>query len=224
MALHDRPALTFGGTPPQARYIVPRFVERTAQGTREYDPYSKLYEERIVFLGAEIDDTSANDVMAQLICLESMDPDRDIAFYINSPGGSLTAMTAIYDTMQFVKPDIQTVCIGQAASAAAVLLAAGTPGKRAALPGARVLLHQPHSQGERGQISDLAIQAQEIQRVRKLVETILARHSGRPVEQIEQDIERDKILTAEQAAEYGLIDHVLTNRKNVLNDRNNGTR
>ncbi|GAA3293470.1 ATP-dependent Clp protease proteolytic subunit [Streptomyces cinereospinus] len=224
MALHDRPALTFGGTPPQARYIVPRFVERTAQGTREYDPYSKLYEERIVFLGAEIDDTSANDVMAQLICLESMDPDRDIAFYINSPGGSLTAMTAIYDTMQFVKPDIQTVCIGQVASAAAVLLAAGTPGKRAALPGSRVLLHQPHSPGERGQISDLAIQAQEIQRVRELVENILARHSGRPVEQIGQDIERDKILTAEQAVEYGLIDHVLTNRKNSLNDRNNGTR
>ncbi|MGV9253896.1 ATP-dependent Clp protease proteolytic subunit [Streptomyces sp. NPDC003697] len=223
MALHDRPALTFGGAPPQARYVVPRFVERTAQGTREYDPYSKLYEERIVFLGAEIDDTSANDVMAQFLCLESVDPDRDIAFYINSPGGSLTAMTAIYDTMQFVKPDIQTVCIGQATSAAAVLLAAGTPGKRAALPGARVLLHQPHSGGERGQISDLEIQAREIQRVRKLVETILARHSGRPVEQIEQDIERDKILTAEQAAEYGLVDHVLTTRKNVLNDRNSST-
>ncbi|MFF8594421.1 ATP-dependent Clp protease proteolytic subunit [Streptomyces sp. NPDC015220] len=219
MALHDRPSLTFGGTPPQARYIVPRFVERTAQGTREYDPYSKLYEERIVFLGAEIDDTSANDVMAQLLCLESMDPDRDIAFYINSPGGSLTAMTAVYDTMQFVKPDIQTVCIGQASSAAAVLLAAGTPGKRAALPGSRVMLHQPHSGGERGQISDLEIQAREIQRVRKLVETILARHSGRPVERIEEDIERQKILTADQAAEYGLIDHVLTNRKNVLNDR-----
>ncbi|MFH8802905.1 ATP-dependent Clp protease proteolytic subunit [Streptomyces sp. NPDC017936] len=223
MALHDRPILASGGTPPQARYVMPRFVERTAQGTREYDPYSKLYEERIVFLGVEIDDTSANDVMAQLLCLESMDPDRDIAFYINSPGGSLTAMTAIYDTMQFVKPDIQTVCIGQAASAAAVLLAAGSPGKRTALPGARVLLHQPHSGGQRGQISDLEIQAHEIQRVRTLVETILARHSGRPVEQIAQDIERDKILTAEQAAEYGLVDHVLTNRKNVLSDRNNGT-
>jgi ATP-dependent Clp protease, protease subunit len=222
MALHDRPASAFGGTPPQARYIVPRFVERTAQGTREYDPYSKLFEERIVFLGVEIDDASANDVMAQLLCLESMDPDRDIAFYINSPGGSHTAMTAIYDTMQFVKPDIQTVCIGQAASAAAVLLAAGTPGKRAALPGARVLLHQPHSGGARGQISDLEIQAREIQRVRTLVETVLARHSGRPVEQIEQDIERDKILTAEQAVEYGVIDHVLTSRKNVLNDRDNG--
>jgi ATP-dependent Clp protease protease subunit len=151
--------------------------------------------------------------MAQLLCLESMDPDRDISFYINSPGGSLTAMTAIYDTMQFVTPEIQTVCIGQAASAAAVLLAAGTPGKRAALAGARVVLHQPYSQGERGQISDLEIQAREIQRVRAQVETILTRHSGQPLERVQEDIERDKILTAEQALEYGLIDHVLTTRK-----------
>ncbi len=214
MDLHNPADAVFRGTQPQARHIVPRFVERTSQGSREYDPYSKLYEERIVFLGAPIDDTSANDVMAQLLCLESMDPDRDISFYINSPGGSLTAMTAIYDTMQFVKPEIQTVCIGQAASAAAVLLAAGTPGKRSALAGARVLLHQPHSDGERGQISDLVIQAQEIQRVRNLVETILAQHSGQPIEQIRQDIERDKILTADQAVEFGLIDRVMTPRKN----------
>ncbi|WP_255955416.1 ATP-dependent Clp protease proteolytic subunit [Streptomyces odontomachi] len=213
MALHDRPASVFRGAPAHARHVVPRFIERTSQGVREYDPYSKLYEERIVFLGAPIDDTSANDVMAQLLCLESMDPDRDISFYINSPGGSLTAMTAIYDTMQFVTPEIQTVCIGQAASAAAVLLAAGTPGKRTALTGARVVLHQPYSDGERGQISDLEIQAREIQRVRSQVETILARHTGQPLERVQEDIERDKILTAQQSLEYGLIDHVLTTRK-----------
>src|SRR4051794_36070635 len=133
-------------TPPQSRYVLPSFVERTSYGVKESNPYAKLFEERVIFLGVQIDDASANDVMAQLLCLESMDPDRDISVYINSPGGSFTALTAIYDTMQFVKPDVQTVCMGQAASAAAILLAAGTPGKRMALPNARVLIHQPYSE------------------------------------------------------------------------------
>ncbi|MGW3206162.1 ATP-dependent Clp protease proteolytic subunit [Streptomyces sp. NPDC001135] len=197
---------------PEARYVVPRFVERSAHGVREYDPYAKLFEERIIFLGADIDDTSANDLMSQLICLESMDPDRDISLYINSPGGSLTALTAIYDTMQYVKPDIQTVCMGQAASAAAVLLAAGTPGKRMALPNARVLIHQPHSETGRGQISDLEIAANEVLRMREQMEEMLAKHSSQPIEKIREDIERDKILTADQAMEYGIVDHVITPR------------
>ncbi|WP_101256039.1 ATP-dependent Clp protease proteolytic subunit [Streptomyces barkulensis] len=197
---------------PQARYVVPRFVERTTNGTREYDPYNKLFEERIVFLGSEVDDVSANDIMAQLLCLESADPDRDISLYINSPGGSLTSLTAIYDTMRFVKPDIQTVCMGQAASAAAVLLAAGTPGKRMALPNARVLLHQPFSQGQQGQVSDLEIQAREIQRVRDQLEEILARHTGRDVAQVHEDIDRDHVMTAPEALEYGLIDQVIGSR------------
>ena len=168
--MNNFPAVSASGlyTGPQVdnRYVVPRFVERTSQGVREYDPYAKLFEERVIFLGVQIDDASANDVMAQLLCLESMDPDRDISIYINSPGGSFTALTAIYDTMQFVKPDIQTVCMGQAASAAAVLLAAGTPGKRMALPHARVLIHQPSSQTGREQLSDLEIAANEILRMR----------------------------------------------------------
>jgi ATP-dependent Clp protease protease subunit len=197
---------------PESRYIVPRFTERTSQGVREYDPYAKLFEERVIFLGADVDDTSANDIMAQLICLESLDPDRDISVYINSPGGSFTALTAIYDTMQFVKPDIQTVCIGQAASAAAVLLAAGTPGKRLALPNARILIHQPATQTGRAQVSDLEIQAKEIMRTREQLEAMLAKHCGRDAQQVSQDIERDKILTAEEAVEYGLVDQVLSNR------------
>jgi len=197
---------------PQSRYILPSFVERTAQGFREFNPYNKLFEERIIFLGVQIDDASADDVMAQLLCLESMDPDRDISIYINSPGGSYTAMTAIYDTMQFVKPDIQTACLGQAASAAAVLLAAGTPGKRIALPHARILIHQPYTEGG-GQGSDIEIQANEILRMRAEMEGILARHTGRTPEQIQQDIERDKILTAEQAQEYGIVDSVVDSRK-----------
>ena len=160
-AVQDMRAAQGEYTGPQAesRYVIPRFVERTSQGIREYDPYAKLFEERVIFLGVQIDDASANDVMAQLLCLESMDPDRDISVYINSPGGSFTALTAIYDTMQYVKPDIQTVCMGQAASAAAVLLAAGTPGKLMALPNARVLIHQPYSETGRGQVSDLEIAA-----------------------------------------------------------------
>jgi ATP-dependent Clp protease protease subunit len=198
---------------PTSRYVLPRFVERTSQGYREYDPYAKLFEERIIFLGVQIDDASANDVMAQLLTLESMDPDRDIVIYINSPGGSFTALTAIYDTMQFVKPDIQTVCMGQAASAAAVLLAAGTPGKRLALPNARILIHQPAMAEGGGQASDVEIQAKEVLRMRTLLEEMIAKHTGRPVEQIRHDIERDKILTAEQALEYGLVDQVISSRK-----------
>ena len=196
----------------EARYILPNFIERTAQGFREYNPYAKLFEERIIFLGVQIDDASADDVMAQLLCLESMDPDRDIQIYINSPGGSYTAMTAIYDTMRFVKPDIHTVCLGQAASAAAVLLAAGSPGKRFALPHSRILIHQPYSEGG-GQGSDIEIQANEILRMRTQLEQMLARHSNRSEEQISRDIERDNILTSEEALEYGLIDQVITSRK-----------
>jgi ATP-dependent Clp protease protease subunit len=197
---------------PAARYILPEFRERTANGERLHNPYTKLFEERIIFLGVQIDDASADDVMAQLLTLESIDPDRDISIYINSPGGSYTAMTAIYDTMQFVKPQIQTVCLGQAASAAAVLLAAGAPGKRFALPHARVLIHQPYTEGG-GQGSDIEIQANEILRMRQEMEGILAKHTGRTPEQVEKDIERDKILTAEAAVEYGVIDQVIASRK-----------
>jgi ATP-dependent Clp protease, protease subunit len=196
----------------QARYILPNFIERTAQGFREYNPYGKLFEERIIFLGVQIDDASADDVMAQLLCLESMDPDREIQIYINSPGGSYTAMTAIYDTMQFVGPDIRTVCLGQAASAAAVLLAAGTPGKRLALPHSRILIHQPYTEGG-GQASDIEIQANEILRMRDEMENILARHTGQNVEEIHHDIERDKILTADAAKDYGIIDEILSTRR-----------
>jgi len=197
---------------PSARYVLPQFTERTTQGTKTWDPYSKLFEERIIFLGVQIDDASADDVMAQLLCLESMDPDRDISIYINSPGGSYTAMTAIYDTMQFVKPDITTVCLGQAASAAAVLLASGTPGKRYALPHARVLIHQPYTEGG-GQGTDIEIQANELLRMRTEMEGILSRHTGREPEQIQKDIERDKILSATAAVEYGIVNSVIPSRK-----------
>jgi ATP-dependent Clp protease protease subunit len=200
---------------PSSRYILPSFVERTSSGMmKESNPYNKLFEERIIFIAAPIDDTVANDVIAQLIVLESIDPDRDILIYINSPGGSFTALTAIYDTMQFVRPEIQTYCMGQAASAAAVLLSAGTKGKRFGLQNSRVLIHQP-SGGTEGaqQISDLDIQAREIQRMRDLMEEILARHTGQPVETIRLDVERDKIFTAEQAKEYGMIDEVIATRK-----------
>ena len=197
---------------PQARYILPTYIERTPQGIREYNPYAKLFEERIVFLGVQIDDASADDVMAQLLVLESLDPERDISIYINSPGGSYTAMTAIYDTMQFIKPQISTICLGQAASAAAVLLAAGAPGKRFALPHSRILIHQPYTVGG-GQGTDIEIQANEILRMRTEMEGILSQHTGKPVEQIQRDIERDKILTAEAAAEYGIVDRVISSRK-----------
>jgi ATP-dependent Clp protease, protease subunit len=201
---------------PSARYVIPEFEERTSQGWRRHNPYTKLFEERIIFLGVQIDDASANDVMAQLLTLESMDPDRDISIYINSPGGSFTALTAIYDTMQFVKPDIQTICMGQAASAAAVILAAGTKGKRFALANSRILIHQPAVAEGGGQASDVEIQANEILRMRTLLEQMISRHTGRSEEQVRLDIERDKILTAEQSVEYGLIDQVITNRKASL--------
>ncbi len=195
------------------RYILPSFVERTSYGIKEMNPYNKMFEERIIFLGVQIDDASANDVMAQLLTLESMDPDRDIVMYINSPGGSFTAMTAIYDTMQFVRPDIQTVCLGQAASAAAVLLSAGTPGKRMALPNSRIIIHQPATEGGYGQGSDIEIQAREILRMRTLLEELLARHSGQTSDKVRKDIDRDKILTASDAKDYGLVDQVLASRK-----------
>jgi ATP-dependent Clp protease protease subunit len=201
---------------PSARYVLPSFVERTNYGVKESNPYNKLFEERIIFLAAPIDDVVANDVIAQLVVLESIDPDRDILIYINSPGGSFTALTAIYDTMQFVRPEVQTYCMGQAASAAAVLLAAGTKGKRFALQNSRVLIHQP-SGGSEGaqQISDLDIQAREIQRMRDLMESILSHHTGQTVEQVRADVERDKIFTAEQAKAYGMIDEVISTRKLV---------
>ena len=198
---------------PQARYVLPHFEERTAYGFKRQDPYAKLFEDRIVFLGVQVDDASADDIMAQLLVLESQDPDSLITMYINSPGGSFTAMTAIYDTMQYIKPQVQTVCLGQAASAAAVLLAAGSVGKRLALPNARVLIHQPAMEGMQGQASDIQIIADEIDRMRLWLEETLAAHSGKPVEEVRRDIERDKILTAAQAEEYGLIDQVLASRK-----------
>ncbi|MFI6503690.1 ATP-dependent Clp protease proteolytic subunit [Nonomuraea typhae] len=201
------------------RYVLPSFVERTSYGVKEMTPYNKLFEDRIIFLGTPIDDTSANDIMAQLLTLESIDTDQDIQLYINSPGGEFTAMTAIYDTMQFVRPDVRTVCIGEASSAAAVLLAAGAPGKRAALPHARVLLHQPATEGGRGQSSDLEIHAREILRMRDQQEQILARHTGRGELDIRRDIERDRIFTAEQARSYGLIDDIFASRKRTLATR-----
>ena len=194
------------------RYVLPTIEEKTSYGFKRLDPYTKLFEERIIFLGQAIDDTVANDVMAQLLTLESMDPDRDIMMYINSPGGSFTALTAIYDTMQFVRPDIMTICLGQAASAAAILLAGGTKGKRMALPNSRILIHQPYSEGG-GQASDIELQAREILRMRELLETMLEKHSTKSKEQISADIERDNILTSQEAVEYGLIDQVLTSRK-----------
>jgi ATP-dependent Clp protease protease subunit len=218
---------TFGGTAsnmpsgtagnmPQSRYILPSFEERTAYGYKRQDPYAKLFEDRIIFLGVQVDDASADDVMAQLLVLESQDPDRDIVMYINSPGGSFTAMTAIYDTMQYIRPQIQTVCLGQAASAAAVLLAGGTAGKRLALPNARILIHQPATgDAGRGQASDIEIQAREVLRMRTWLEETLSHHSNRTQEQVNEDIERDKILSAAEALEYGLIDQVLTSRKNL---------
>jgi ATP-dependent Clp protease, protease subunit len=196
----------------QNRYVLPTIEERTSYGYKRLDPYTKLFEERIIFLGQAIDDTVANDVMAQLLTLESMDPDRDIMMYINSPGGSFTALTAIYDTMQFVRPDVMTICLGQAASAAAVLLAGGTAGKRYALEHSRILIHQPYSEGG-GQGSDIEIQAKEVLRMRELLEIMLSKHSKKSKEEIAKDIERDKILTSAEAVEYGLIDQILASRK-----------
>jgi len=197
-----------------SRYVLPTIEEKTAYGYKRLDPYTKLFEERIIFVGQPIDDTVANDVMAQLLTLESMDPDRDIMMYINSPGGSFTALTAIYDTMQFVRPDVMTICLGQAASAAAVLLAGGAKGKRMALENARILIHQPYSEGG-GQGSDIEIQAAEIMRMRSLLEKMLAKDSKKTIEEVSKDIERDKILTAEEAVAYGIIDQVLASRKAI---------
>ncbi|MEX2459053.1 MAG: ATP-dependent Clp protease proteolytic subunit [Actinomycetota bacterium] len=191
--------------------LVPMVVEQTARGERSFDIYSRLLKERIVFVGTPIDDHVANLLTAQLLHLESEDPDKDINIYLNSPGGSMTSLFAIYDTMQFVKPDVATTVVGQAASAAAVLLAAGTPGKRFALPNARVLIHQP-SGGVEGQAVDLEIHAKEAIRHRRLMDEVLARHTGQPIEKVSRDTDRDFILTAEQAKDYGLVDDILTNR------------
>ena len=198
---------------PSMDYYIPQWEERTSYGVRRVDPYTKLFEDRIIFLGSPISDDIANAVMAQLLCLQSMDAERQISIYINSPGGSFTALTAIYDTMRYIKPDVQTVCLGQAASAAAVLLAAGTPGKRLALPNSRILIHQPYTEGTGGQISDLEIQANEILRMRELMAQMIADASSKTAEEVSRDVDRDKILTAEQAKEYGLIDEVLDTLK-----------
>ena len=200
---------------PTMDYYIPQWEERTSYGMRRIDPYTKLFEDRIIFLGTPISDDIANAVMAQLLCLQQMDAERDIEIYINSPGGSFTALTAIYDTMRYIKPDVRTVCLGQAASAAAVILAAGTKGKRLALPNSRILIHQPATEGGYGQSSDIEIQAKEILRIRSLMEEMLATDTGKAPEEVSRDIERDKYLTAEQALEYGIIDEVLTSLKAI---------
>ncbi|MFG2319141.1 ATP-dependent Clp protease proteolytic subunit [Streptomyces tendae] len=201
-------------TRPSARHVLPEFTERTSAGARTTDPYSKLLQERIVFLGTPIDETSANDVAAQFMYLEHQAPDRDIELYVNSPGGSFTAMTAIYDTMRYVACDVATTCLGQAGSSAAVLLAAGTPGKRAVLPGARVVLHQPAlTEPLEGRASDLAVHADALLRARTSLEEILVRHTGRSHEQVHADIERDLVLDAQQALEYGLVDRIVPGRR-----------
>lgn len=204
-------------TSPSAEYYIPQWEERTSYGVRRVDPYSKLFEDRIIFLGTPITDDVANAVMAQLLSLQSMDVERPISIYINSPGGSFTALTAIYDTIRYLKPDVQTICLGQAASAAAVLLAAGAKGQRLALPNSRILIHQPAIGGEGtyGQSSDLEIQAKEILRIRDLMEHMLAEATGQPLERITADVERDKYLTAQEAKEYGLIDDILTSLKDA---------
>ncbi|MGG2460700.1 ATP-dependent Clp protease proteolytic subunit [Streptomyces sp. RGM 3693] len=199
---------------PTARYVLPEFTERTSYGTRTMDPYSKLLSERIVFLGTAIDDASANDVMAQLVHLEHAAPDQDISLYINSPGGSFTAMCAIYDTMRYVSCDVETVCLGQAASEAAALLAAGAPGKRLALPHARMVIHQPSlDEPTQGQADDLQIQADEMLRTRNKLAEMLAEHTGQPAERIAADIERDTFFDAPAAQQYGLIDGLTRGRK-----------
>jgi ATP-dependent Clp protease protease subunit len=193
-------------------YIVPTVIEQTNRGERAFDIYSRLLKDRIIFLGTPIDDTVANLIMAQLLHLESEDADKDINLYINSPGGEITGLFAIYDTMQFIKPEIATYCMGQAASAAAVLLAAGTKGKRHALPHARILIHQPYS-GAGGQASDIEIQAKEIMRMRELLERVLAHHTGQTMEKIRKDTDRDFIMNADEAKEYGIVDEVILTRE-----------
>jgi ATP-dependent Clp protease, protease subunit len=200
---------------PVRNYLVPTVVEQTSRGERAYDLYSRLLKENIIFIGTPIDDTIANLVCAQLIHLESENPDKDINIYINSPGGDITSLFAIYDTLQFIRNDVATICLGQAASAAAVLLAAGTPGKRAALTHSRVLLHQPWGQVGYGQVTDLEIAAKEILRMKDLLNEILAKHTGQPVERINKDTDRDFVLEANEALEYGIIDDVFTSRASV---------
>jgi ATP-dependent Clp protease, protease subunit len=200
---------------PSYSYLVPTVIESTNRGERAFDIYSRLLKERIVFLGTPIDDTVANLIIAQFLHLESEDPDKDVNFYINSPGGEITSLFAIYDTMQFIKPDIATTCIGQAASAAAVLLAAGAPTKRFALPHARVLLHQPWGSGG-GQAADIEIQAREILKQRDLLNEILARHTGQSVDKVARDTDRDFIMSALEAKEYGILDEVITSREAIL--------
>jgi ATP-dependent Clp protease protease subunit len=193
-------------------YLVPTVVEQTPRGERAFDIYSRLLKERIIFLGTPIDDGVANLIMAQLLHLEGEDPDKDIALYINSPGGSTTSLMAIYDTMQFVKPNIATYCMGQAASAAAVLLSAGHPGKRFALPHSRIMIHQPHISGLEGQATDIEIHAREIIRIKTEINELLGRHTGKEVDTIKADTERDFWMTASEALEYGLVDEVLAGR------------
>lgn len=193
-------------------YLVPTVVEQTTRGERSFDLYSRLLADRVVFLGTEIDDASANLIIGQLLHLESQDAERDIQLYINSPGGSVTAGFGIYDTMHFIAPEVSTICVGQAASAAAVLLAAGAPGKRLTLPNARVLIHQPHG-GAQGQATDLAIQMEEMQFSRRRIEELLAEHTGQTIDKISTDIERDFILRGEDAVDYGLVDEVITRRQ-----------
>jgi len=197
----------------QSSYISPTIIEERPMNVAQMDVFSRLMMDRIIFLGTQINDYTANVIQAQLLFLDSSEPGKDISIYINSPGGSVYAGYGIYDTMQYIKPQVQTVCLGQAASAAAVLLAAGSPGKRLALPNARILIHQPAMEGMQGQASDIQIVADEIDRMRVWLEDTISKHSGKPVEQVRRDIERDKILTAPQAAEYGLIDQVLESRK-----------
>ena len=197
---------------PQARYILPSFIEHSSFGVKESNPYNKLFEERIIFLGVQVDDASANDIMAQLLVLESLDPDRDITMYINSPGGGFTSLMAIYDTMQYVRPDVVTTCVGQAASIAALLLTAGAPKKRFSLPNSRILIHQPWMSGLSGQATDIDIHAREIIRTRAALNNLLAVHTDQPIEKIEKDVERDFIMTAEQAKAYGIVDEIITKR------------
>ena len=193
-------------------YLVPVVVEQTSRGERSFDIYSRLLKERIVFLGTPIDDAVGNLIMAQLLHLESEDPDKDINLYVNSPGGDITSLFAIYDTMQYIKPDVSTICMGQAASAAAVLVLAGTKGKRYALPHSRILLHQPHG-GTQGQAVDIEIQAKEIMRYRQLLDQLISEHTGQSLDKVSKDTDRDYILTAEEAVEYGVVDEVITSRK-----------
>ena len=212
---HPDPALQPGRLR-ATNYLVPTVVEQTNRGERAFDLYSRLLKENIIFLGTPIDDTIANLICAQLLHLESENPDKDISVYINSPGGDINAMFAIYDTMQFIRPDINTICFGQAASAAAVLLAAGSPGKRLALPNSRILLHQPYA-GAQGQVSDLEIAAAEIDRLKSALEELLASHTGQPIDRIKKDTDRDFVMTAEEARSYGVIDEVISRRVAVDN-------